>query len=109
MTIDKPRRPKGSGSIYTRKEGRVVGALQERDEALYGGKYAGRPGEYHRIFSKLEQEGRQGRFVPGPRRKLSPVMDDLRGLFVERLAAQNFELTDMGNADRFDHLFGTEL
>jgi len=86
----------------------VVGTLQERDEALYGGKYAGRPGEYHRIFSKLEQEGRQGRFIPRPRRKLSPVMDNLQGLFAERLAAQNFELTDMGNADRFDHLFGDD-
>jgi integrase len=35
MTEDKPRRPKGSGSIYTRKDGRVVGEYEANGKKRY--------------------------------------------------------------------------
>src|SRR5919112_815624 len=35
MTEDRPRRPKGSGSIYTRKDGRVVGEYEAKGKKRY--------------------------------------------------------------------------
>ena len=35
MTAEKPRRPKGSGSIYTRKDGRVVGEYEANGKKRY--------------------------------------------------------------------------
>ncbi len=35
MSEDKPRRPKGSGSIYTRKDGRVVGEYEANGKKRY--------------------------------------------------------------------------
>jgi hypothetical protein len=35
MTEDKPRRPKGSGSIYIRKDGRVVGEYEANGKKRY--------------------------------------------------------------------------
>ena len=35
MTGEKPRRPKGSGSIYTRKDGRIVGEYEANGKKRY--------------------------------------------------------------------------
>ena len=68
----------------------VVQALRERDEALGWRKYTGRPDaeqRYHEIVDELERNGRNGR----PHRIAAGG----------KTTSSNFNLTDLGNSERF--------
>ena len=73
----------------------IVAALAERDEALGWRKYTGRrdaEDRYHEIVDELERTGRNART------RLATSKDS-------RTPAPSFNLTDLGNAERFiaDH------
>jgi P4 family phage/plasmid primase-like protien len=77
----------------------IVAALAERDEALGWRKYTGRPDadrRYHEIVDELERNGRNGRM------RMTVGSNG-------RASVRAFNLTDLGNAERFVAHHGADV
>jgi P4 family phage/plasmid primase-like protien len=77
----------------------IVAALAERDEALGWRKYTGRPdadSRYHEIVDELERNGRNGRI------RMTVGSNG-------RASVRTFNLTDLGNAERFAAHHGEDV